>query len=97
MPAGSRAYGVSVLALAAALGSGMAVWALPLADLGDAGLAIDLRDPAARVPALRAMSRGACPRRKRFEASTPTRDVPKASSINASAAWCCSPSARSWS
>jgi MFS family permease len=34
LPAGSRAYGVSVLALAAALGSGMAVWALPLADLG---------------------------------------------------------------
>ncbi len=33
LPRNSRAYGVSVLALSAALGSGMAVWALPLADL----------------------------------------------------------------
>ena len=33
LPKNSRAYGVSVLALSAALGSGMAVWALPLADL----------------------------------------------------------------
>ena len=33
LPRNSRAYGVSVLALTAALGSGMAVWALPLADL----------------------------------------------------------------
>ena len=34
MPAGSRAYAISVLAMAAALGAGMAVWFLPLADLG---------------------------------------------------------------
>ena len=34
MPAGSRAYAISVLALAAALGAGTAVWFLPLADLG---------------------------------------------------------------
>ena len=33
LPAGSRAYGVSVLALSAALGSGMVVWVLPVADL----------------------------------------------------------------
>jgi MFS family permease len=33
LPRNSRAYGVSVLALSGALGSGMAVWALPLADL----------------------------------------------------------------
>jgi MFS family permease len=33
LPAGSRAYGVSVLALSAALGSGMVVWVLPIADL----------------------------------------------------------------
>lgn len=32
--AGSRAYAVSVLTLAAGLGSGMVVWLLPLADLG---------------------------------------------------------------
>lgn len=34
MPAGSRAYAVSVLTLAAGLGSGVVVWLLPLADLG---------------------------------------------------------------
>ena len=34
VPAGSRAYAVSVLTLAAGLGSGMVVWLLPLADLG---------------------------------------------------------------
>jgi MFS family permease len=34
MPAGSRAYAISVLAMTAALGAGMAVWFLPLADLG---------------------------------------------------------------
>ena len=34
VPAGSRAYAVSVLTMAAGLGSGMVVWLLPLADLG---------------------------------------------------------------
>lgn len=34
MPAGSRAFAISVLAMTAALGAGMAVWFLPLADLG---------------------------------------------------------------
>ncbi len=34
VPAGSRAYAVSVLTLSAGLGSGMVVWLLPLADLG---------------------------------------------------------------
>lgn len=37
MPRNSRAYAVSVLAMAAGLGSGIAVMALPLADLGDSG------------------------------------------------------------
>lgn len=37
MPRNSRAYAVSVLAMAAGLGSGIAVMALPLADLGDGG------------------------------------------------------------
>lgn len=35
VPRNSRAYAVSLLALTSALGSGMCVWALPLADLGD--------------------------------------------------------------
>ena len=34
VPAGARAYAVSVLTMAAGLGSGMVVWLLPLADLG---------------------------------------------------------------
>ena len=37
MPRNSRAYAVSVLAMASGLGAGVAVMALPLADLGDDG------------------------------------------------------------
>lgn len=37
MPAGSRAYGVSLLSMAGALGAGTALWVLPLADTGEAG------------------------------------------------------------
>jgi MFS family permease len=37
MPAGSRAYAVSVLGLSYALGVGTCVWVLPLADVGDSG------------------------------------------------------------
>lgn len=35
MPAGARAYAVSLLAMTTALGAGMALWILPLADIGD--------------------------------------------------------------
>jgi MFS family permease len=37
MPAGSRAWAVSVLAMCQALGAGMCLWALPLADIGGDG------------------------------------------------------------
>lgn len=37
MPARSRAYAASVLVLTAGLGSGMAVWVLPIADLSERG------------------------------------------------------------
>ena len=37
MPPGSRAWGVSVLAMCQALGAGMCLWALPLADIGGDG------------------------------------------------------------
>jgi MFS family permease len=37
MPRNSRAYAISVLAMASGLGAGIAVMGLPLADLGDAG------------------------------------------------------------
>jgi MFS family permease len=33
MPAGSRAYAISIMTMTGALGAGVAVWALPLADL----------------------------------------------------------------
>jgi MFS family permease len=35
MPKGSRAYAVGLLSMSTALGAGMALWLLPLADLGD--------------------------------------------------------------
>ena len=37
MPRNSRAYAVSVMAMASGLGAGIAVMALPLADVGDSG------------------------------------------------------------
>ena len=37
MPRGSRAYAYSVLAMCQALGAGMCLWALPLADIGGDG------------------------------------------------------------
>ena len=37
MPRGSRAYAISVLGMSAALGAGLCVLALPLADVGDHG------------------------------------------------------------
>ena len=68
LPRGSRAYGVSVLALSAALGAGMAVWVLPVAD-------IDLRAwrslylvPLLAVPGLVAVGRR-LPESRRFTAN----------------------------
>ncbi len=37
MPAGARAYAISVMTMTGALGAGMAIWALPLADVGEQG------------------------------------------------------------
>ena len=37
LPKGSRAYGVSMLSLSAALGAGISVWVLPIADLNEKG------------------------------------------------------------
>jgi MFS family permease len=37
MPAGARAYALSLLAMAGALGAGVALWLLPIADLGPDG------------------------------------------------------------
>ena len=52
LPKGSRAYGVSMLALAAALGAGISVWVLPLADLNEKGWRIIYLVPLLSLPAL---------------------------------------------
>jgi MFS family permease len=66
MPRSSRAYAVSVLALTAALGAGMAVWFLPLADLGEKAWRILYLIPLAAVPLVRWAGRQ-LPESKRFE------------------------------
>jgi MFS family permease len=67
LPAGSRAYGVSVLALTAGLGAGMCVWALPLADLGPDGWRILYVIPLASLPLVMVVSR-LLPESQRFHA-----------------------------
>jgi MFS family permease len=67
LPAGSRAYGVSVLALSAGLGAGMCVWALPLADLGTTTWRIIYVLPMLSLPALWRVAR-TMPETRRFTA-----------------------------
>ena len=52
LPAGARAYGLSVLTLAAGLGAGMAVWVLPVADLDVRAWRIVYLIPALAIPLL---------------------------------------------
>ena len=66
-PAGSRAYVVSVLAMTAALGSGMVVWLLPLADLGDRAWRLLYLAPLLALPGVVAIGRR-LPESRRFEA-----------------------------
>ncbi|MBI2709311.1 MAG: MFS transporter [Actinobacteria bacterium] len=65
MPAGSRAYAVSVMTMAAALGGGMALWALPLADLGTQGWRLVYLIPVLGIPVVLRAGR-ALPESKRF-------------------------------
>ena len=81
LPAGSRAYGVSVLALAAGLGAGMAVWALPLADLGERGWRLIYLIPVLGFPLTVYVARR-LPETKRFELGAQLSRVKKASNIN---------------
>ena len=81
LPAGSRAYGVSVVALAAALGSGMAVWALPLADLGTRGWRLIYVIPVLGLPLVRYVARR-LPETKRFELGAQMARMKKATGIN---------------
>lgn len=67
LPAGSRAYGVSVMALAAGLGAGMCVWVLPLADTGPDGWRLLYLVPLLALPILLRVAR-LLPETRRFAA-----------------------------
>lgn len=67
MPKGSRAYAVSLLAMATGLGAGLALILLPLADLGDAAWRVLFVVPLLFLPAVRAIARH-LPESRRFEA-----------------------------
>ncbi len=69
-PARSRAYVVSVLALCAGLGSGMVVWFLPLADLGEAAWRLLFLVPVVGVVVVAMVARS-LPETRRFEAAQP--------------------------
>jgi MFS family permease len=70
MPAGSRAYAISILGLATAFGAGIAVMALPLADLGVGGWRILFALPLAGLLFLRGVRRH-LPETRRFQAPHP--------------------------
>ncbi|CAN5746505.1 hypothetical protein BH20ACT2_BH20ACT2_09730 [soil metagenome] len=75
LPAGSRAYGYSLLAMVGGLGAGMAVWVLPLADLGPAAWRIVYAVPLLALPMIVAIGRN-LPESRRFAA--PHVDAPMA-------------------
>lgn len=57
MPAGSRAYAVSLLTMAGALGAGMCLWILPLADLGERWWRVLYVVPLLAIPVVRYIGR----------------------------------------
>ena len=69
LPRGARAYGVSVLALCAALGAGMAVWFLPLADFDPRAWRAMYLVPLLAIPALLVVGRR-LPESLRFTANS---------------------------
>ncbi|MDQ4131985.1 MAG: MFS transporter, partial [Actinomycetota bacterium] len=73
MPARSRAYALSVLAMASGLGAGVCLWALPLADLGERGWRLLYVVPLVALPLLRNIGRR-LPETRRFR--TPHADAP---------------------
>ncbi|MDP1820113.1 MAG: MFS transporter [Acidimicrobiales bacterium] len=66
MPAGSRAYGVTLLGLSGAIGVGICLIALPLADLGDAAWRVLYLLPLLGLPIVWRMRR-LLPETRRFE------------------------------
>jgi MFS family permease len=67
MPKGARAFGVSVLGMSGALGAGICVLALPLADTGEGGWRWLFLLPLVALPLLRHVA-GRLPESRRFEA-----------------------------
>ena len=67
MPRGSRAYAVSVLGMAAALGAGQCVLLLPVADLGEQAWRLLYLVPLLALPLVRGMARR-LPESRRFGA-----------------------------
>lgn len=57
MPAGSRAFAVSLLTMSGALGVGMCLWALPLADTGPSGWRLLFALPLLGLPVVRHVGR----------------------------------------
>jgi MFS family permease len=67
MPAGARAFAVSVISMAGAFGAGICVMALPLADLGPGGWRLVFLIPLLALPAVPGLARR-LPESRRFVA-----------------------------
>ncbi len=74
LPAGARAYGLSVLTLVAGLGAGMAVWVLPVADLDVRAWRIVYVVPLLALPLMWHVVRE-LPETRRFEVAVTNRDT----------------------
>lgn len=75
LPAGARAYGLSVLTLVAGLGAGIAVWVLPVADLDVRAWRIVYVIPILALPLLWHVARD-LPETRRFEVAAAHPDAP---------------------
>ncbi len=75
VPAGARAYAVSVLTMAAGLGSGMVVWLLPLADFGLRAWRFLFLAPLLALPLVAYCARR-LPESKRFSPESARLDTP---------------------
>ncbi len=69
VPAGSRAFSISLITLCTALGAGMVVWFLPIADLFDGGWRVIYVIPGMYLPLLWWVGRH-LPETRRFEVAT---------------------------
>lgn len=70
LPAGSRAYGISIMAMLAGLGSGMVLWVLPFVGAESGGWRVIYVIPLVFIPLI-SMAGRQLPETKRFERSDP--------------------------